>query len=187
MIATEGEVWHKERHFAFSVLHELGMGKLSFEEHVHREIDHVVETIRCTCGQPFDLKPILSSFTSNIVTYLLYGSECGITEDDKAKIGVLTADMLKLMEEVTFVEFVFPWLKYLPGDLFNFKKAVAASVQIEDLIRDEVKRHLADFNPDNLRGYVDAYYKNLNVEDIEQISGDMILKHTYLISISNVV
>ena len=94
-----------------------------------------------------------------------------MTEAEVDKIGVLTSDMLKLMEEVAFLEFVCPWLKKLPGDLFHFKKAVDVTQQIEDMIRAEIKRHLADFNADNLRGYVDAYYKTLNVEDIKKISG----------------
>lgn len=121
VVATSGPIWRELRNFCLRTLRDLGYNKRFIDNRVQEEIPYVLDEIEHCIGQPFDIKPLIQMSISNIVCSIVYGKRYDYQDPEFRK---LIANMSTVFEKGSFTGAInfFPFLRFLPGDLFGVKK-----------------------------------------------------------------
>lgn len=146
VVATSGPVWRELRNFCLRTLKDLGYNKRSIDTRVREEITYVLEEIEGHKGLPFDFKRLAQMCISNIVCSVVYGQRYDYHDSNFVK---LIANMNAVFENGSSTAAInfFPFLRFLPGDLFGVKK-LKKCYQVEvDFNKKRIQEHRANFNP----------------------------------------
>ena len=156
VVATSGPVWRELRNFCLRTLKDLGYNKRSIDTRVREEITYVLEEIEGHKGLPFDFKRLAQMCISNIVCSVVYGQRYDYHDSNFVK---LIANMNAVFENGSSTAAInfFPFLRFLPGDLFGVKK-LKKCYQVEvDFNKKRIQEHRANFNPcEPPQDYIDS-------------------------------
>nr|QSD59122.1 CYP3681A1 [Diaphanosoma celebensis]QST15080.1 CYP370C11 protein [Diaphanosoma celebensis] len=157
LTGSNGQLWQEQRRFALRHLRDLGMGRSSIESHIQREALAVTEDLKKTMGQPIDLSFNLNIAITNIVWAIVAGKR--MEYDDPTFLGFMEANNrnFQLSTRMGIIGFI-PWLKTLLPESWlglNFLKETRG--QIIDYIKDLIKEHKENFDPNDLRDYIDHF------------------------------
>lgn len=152
IVGSSGEVWKENRTLSLNLLRSFGMGKLEMAENIIEEVSFYLTELSKTKGQPLDPKIITSRSVSNVVCRFLIGKRYEYDDPTYARLIQLYEDAVDLAKSSGILHW-FPKLKYLPGDLFSFKKLLRNHDEFlrfgEKLIQDVIKKENKDCNEDN--------------------------------------
>ncbi|KAK3084946.1 hypothetical protein FSP39_021877 [Pinctada imbricata] len=157
---SSGKFWKDHRTFAITTLRELGFGKRSMEERILEEVDVFLDVMKRRNGEEFDVSELLSISVSNVICSVTFGTR--YSHDDGRFKFILNLISESLADSrVGGILTFFPFLKYIPGDLFHYKKIMSNIEKMYDHIRliiDEHKEspHVTTETPNN---YLDAFLK----------------------------
>ncbi|XP_048253649.1 cytochrome P450 2D14-like [Haliotis rufescens] len=160
---SSGELWREQRRFALNTLREFGAGRNIMEDKIHEEISQFLEAFETERGQGFDCTRLVHNAVSNVICSTVFGKRFEYTDPRFIKI-------LKALEEyfailgVAGVANVLPFLRFLPGDLFKFKKMMRSiDTIISQLVDPMIKEHLQKHDDDNVDDFIHAYIKEMRL------------------------
>ncbi|ESO84051.1 hypothetical protein LOTGIDRAFT_155365 [Lottia gigantea] len=160
IVNTSGLVWWEQRKFAVSALRQLGFGKTSFEDKVHKEIDSFLNVIDNLNGRDVDPKRMIPTAISNIICSIVFGDRFEYDDPLFNKFLDIFDENLKMVGGTSFLNF-YPLLQYLPGDLFKFDKVLENVEFVQGFVREKVEEHRQSFNEEKVRDFIDAYLLEL--------------------------
>ncbi|XP_052679727.1 cytochrome P450 2H2-like isoform X2 [Crassostrea angulata] len=131
VVATSGPVWRELRNFCLRTLRDLGYNKRFIDNRVQEEIPYVLDEIEHCIGQPFDIKPLIQMSISNIVCSIVYGKRYDYQDPEFRKLIANMSTVFEKGSSTGAINF-FPFLRFLPGDLFGVKK-LKECYQVEKL------------------------------------------------------
>ncbi|KAK3777346.1 hypothetical protein RRG08_018599 [Elysia crispata] len=155
-----GAIWKELRSTTLQILKEFGMGTNLLAEKVQREVSTCVDKLAELNGKPADLQHFARVSVSNVVSDITVGKRFS-HEDPRFKATV--EGLIKVAESsrgATAINFL-PFLKHLPGDMFNAKKIQVNMTRVKDLLVEIVSEieNATDTAPkkENSGNYVHSY------------------------------
>ncbi|XP_046376785.1 cytochrome P450 2H2-like [Haliotis rufescens] len=132
-----------------------GSGKDILEIRTGEEVNNLLRLIKEESRRNLDLRSFINFAVTNVTCSILFGKRF---EDDDP----LFVEYLKRRQEdfslTAILEFM-PYLRYLPGDIFNIKRLAENVAFTEDeIIKPSIKRHEKDFDDHNVT-LVSAFLK----------------------------
>ncbi|XP_046558218.1 cytochrome P450 2J1-like [Haliotis rubra] len=138
------------------------------EDKIHEEISQFIEAFEAEGGQGFDCKRLVCNAVSNVICSTVFGKRFEYTDP-------LFITFLKAMDEnvanvgAAGVLNVLPIVRFLPGDLFKFKKTMQNVEKIESLLIDPMtEEHLKNHDDDNVDDFIHAYIKEMRLRKAKQ-------------------
>ena len=98
------------------------------------------QVLREKTGQPYDIKELLQSAVSNVINNVIYGRRYPYGDAQFLKHIKLTQEGVNIVGNGGPLT-LWPFLKYLPGDLFNFKRLKINSDIFQGDISKSVNEH----------------------------------------------
>ncbi|NWY38170.1 CP2J2 protein, partial [Sylvia atricapilla] len=156
LISSNGHLWKAQRRFTLSTLRNFGLGKRSLEERIQEECRYLVDAFRDEQGNPFNLQLKVTNAVSNVICSLIFGNRFEYHDEDFQRLLKLLYDIAVFHGAVTSQLYNnFPSImKYLPGahqTIFKNWKLV------KDFMRQQINKHKEDWNPSEIRDYIDSY------------------------------
>ncbi|KAK6169270.1 hypothetical protein SNE40_020361 [Patella caerulea] len=158
---SSGKLWKEQRKFALETLREFGFGKTVLEVKILEEIGYFVEVIGQYNGKAFNMRRLTQSSVSNVISSIVYGQRFDYGDP-------VFKDFVERMDEdfavagsSSLLNFL-PVLRFLPGDLFKFKRTIRNNEEIDrNLIEPSVNDHLKNYDEDNTNDFISSYIKEM--------------------------
>ncbi|XP_035695358.1 cytochrome P450 18a1-like [Branchiostoma floridae] len=159
--------WKAQRRFTDRTLRRLGIGKVTFEGKVMREVDDLVSKISDCHGAAFDPKYHVGVGVVNIVCSLVFGEH--FKHDDPLFLKLFNAleDISRYGGSTKHLN-IFPALRHVPVLNRGAVRTMAAVSNGRDFISAMIGQHKATFDPSNIRDFIDAYLLAISSEEIEE-------------------
>ncbi|XP_041357822.1 cytochrome P450 2J6-like [Gigantopelta aegis] len=155
---SSGEVWKEQRKFALQTLRNLGMGKNILQSKIQEESTAFIEELTKREGKATDLRNLIGSSVSNIISSIVFGKRFEYKDPMFIKF-------VKIVEENVLIPPVlhfFPFLRFLPGDMFNIKHMMRGMEAIEhELFESSVREHTVHYDENNTDDFISAYIKEM--------------------------
>ncbi|XP_033742962.1 cytochrome P450 2B5-like isoform X2 [Pecten maximus] len=156
IVFSSGEHWKQTRTFSLSTLRNFGFGRKSLESRVQEEVAACLDIIEQQNGQPYDMKELTTMAISNVTCSITFGNRFDYTDVKFKRITSLFCECFKLIALGRHAQ-AFPYLKYLPGDMFNIKKLIQNTKDIRDFVFEQINEHRNTFDDENQRDFIDAF------------------------------
>ncbi|XP_072050914.1 cytochrome P450 2J4-like [Amphiura filiformis] len=157
-LLSPGEGWKQERRFTLTTLRSFGVGKRSFEEHIAEEAEYLLEEITNFHATPFDLLPLFTNATSNVICSVVLGKRYEYSDSNFKYLLSLINQNVQIAGAGA-AQIFFPIFKYFQRS--NYKQLETNISSIIKFINDVVKQHESDRDPDNPNDYIDVYLNEL--------------------------
>ncbi|KAH9489773.1 Cytochrome P450 2H2 [Bulinus truncatus] len=154
LILSSGQVWKELRKITSTALRDFGVGKKSIEEKILEEVHVVLASIENQNGRPFNIKPLLTDSTSNVICNVLFGSRFSYNDPKFMEFHCMLADIVK-ENPVNVPANFFPWMRHLPHVQKQIQKFLNVFKSADKFIGDQIAEHEATFDPSNLRDFID--------------------------------
>ncbi|RUS89665.1 hypothetical protein EGW08_002586 [Elysia chlorotica] len=138
IIGTSGSIWKENRFATFHILKGFGLGKDVMSQKIVEEINLYLKYLEGLSGEATNVQDITTCAASNVTCKIVFGKR--FEYDDTKFIGLL----LSLNEYMTLIgggnfHTLFPFVKYLPGDLSKTKRLVQLDREISGEMRHFIK------------------------------------------------
>ncbi|XP_049630563.1 cytochrome P450 2J2-like [Suncus etruscus] len=160
VIMSNGQTWKEQRRFTLTTLRNFGLGKKSVEERIQEEAYYLVQLIKEEKGQPFDPHFKINIAVSNIICSVTFGERFEY-QDEKFQELLMLLDKAICLETSAWCQFcdAFPIIiDFLPGPhrtLFKYWE------KLKLFVAQVIENHRRNWNPDELRDFIDAYLKEI--------------------------
>ncbi|KAK6170952.1 hypothetical protein SNE40_019230 [Patella caerulea] len=161
IVFTSGQLWKEQRKFALETLREFGFGKTILEDKVHEEIGYYIEVVDTHNGRPFDMCRLTQAAASNIISSLVYGNRF---DYDNLVFKEYLNGVDEMFEDLgsTAVLNFLPVLRFMPGDLFKYKRTLKNLWGVENtIIKPSIQEHLENYDENNTNDYISSYIKEM--------------------------
>ncbi|XP_070764842.1 cytochrome P450 2J2-like [Enoplosus armatus] len=162
VIFSNGNIWKQQRRFAISTLRYFGFGKKSLEPIILDEFTHCAKDFNSYKGKPFNPHLIINKTVSNIICSLVFGHRFEYSDEKFMKLMKWFDKGLQIEASIWAQLYnSFPLLmRRLPGPhqtvqhIWNNTK---------DFVRVELKEHKQNWDPSDLRDYIDCYLNEIQM------------------------
>ncbi|CAG5116332.1 unnamed protein product [Candidula unifasciata] len=120
LASSNGPAWKEHRLFTMTVLKNFGLGKNMLAEKVQEEVNYFMELLESFQGKPKDVDSLTTTAVSNIMCSIIVGRRFDYDDQQFAQILELIRYNLSKLKGTALLNY-FPWLRFLPGDLFYCK------------------------------------------------------------------
>ncbi|KAL3884073.1 hypothetical protein ACJMK2_030295 [Sinanodonta woodiana] len=157
VIFTSGPSWRKQRKLSLNFLQDLGFGRTSFEQNILAEVHILLEMVRSTQGHPFDIKKMLRLCVSNVMCGIVFGKR--FNHDDRKFFTIIHNfdEDSKALGNASVLMNCFPFLHYLPGDIFNSRMLMSHHAIYLEFFDEIYTAHEATLDRENIRDFMDMY------------------------------
>ncbi|XP_019614853.1 PREDICTED: steroid 17-alpha-hydroxylase/17,20 lyase-like [Branchiostoma belcheri] len=170
LFSNGGKVcWKAQRRVTDRALRRLGIGKVTFEGKVMREVDDLVSTMSDQHGGAFDPKYHVGVAVLNIICSLVFGEH--FNHDDPLFLKLFDAfeDISHYGGSTKHLN-IFPALRHVPVLNTGAVRTMAAVKKGREFISTMIGQHKATFDPSNIRDFIDAYLLAISKETDENSS-----------------
>ena len=158
IIGSSGDVWKEQRKLTLSTLRHLGMGKNVLEVNIVREATALVEELNKTSAEVIDVNELISTAVSNVLSSIVFGKRYEFDDPNFLKFLKVVENTLGSNPVLTF----FPFLRFLPGDMFRFKKMKRdVDMVLRELVDVSIDQHIEEFDENNTNDFISAYLKEM--------------------------
>ncbi|XP_013394794.1 cytochrome P450 2U1 [Lingula anatina] len=164
LIGTDGERWKSQRKFALTTLRDFGFGKMSLGDKIQEEVDALIDEILQRDGAAIDLKFLLVPAVSNIIHSIVFGYRNQFNDQEFQTFFKALDEMFKASAKAGIVN-SFPWLRFLPGDMFGFHTMLSNLKKTRQYIQKKVHAHMESYNPSDHKCYVDVFIEAMKSEE----------------------
>ncbi|KAK3596390.1 hypothetical protein CHS0354_036940 [Potamilus streckersoni] len=154
--AASGERWKEHRKFALTTLRNFGFGKTSLEGKIHKEVSILLSAIEKQKEKPFRIQHLVQTSVSNVINAMTFGGHFNHDDPRFAKVMTILDEHFENNGPNNAVTF-FPFLQYLPGDLFRVKKTLRNVKYLEGFIGDLIDKHVENFDENKMEDFIDAF------------------------------
>ncbi|KAG9344127.1 hypothetical protein JZ751_012609 [Albula glossodonta] len=160
VFAPYGPVWRQQRKFCHTTLRSFGLGRLSLEPLILRELGEVkAELLRThteTQGAPVSLAPLVSNAVSNVISSISLGQRfCQGDRELHTLLDLMARGLELCVNSPAVLINVFPWLYHLPFGAFKEIRQVERDITV--FLKEIIARHRDSLDPDNPRDLIDMY------------------------------
>ncbi|XP_072537953.1 cytochrome P450 2J2-like [Salminus brasiliensis] len=152
---SNGYIWKMQRKFVITQLRYFGEAKKTLELSIHQESVFLCEAFKEEKG-PFNPQFYLSTAVANIISALMFGHRFDYHDERFRNIQRLLVEAVSLAgSSQANLYNSFPSLfDYFRGP---HQKVFADYFAILDFVKDEIRKHMENLDPSDLRDYIDAY------------------------------
>ncbi|XP_076462146.1 cytochrome P450 2U1-like [Babylonia areolata] len=157
IVLASGPEWREQRKTALEILRQFGLGRNELAEKVQVEVIQYVEAITQLQGQPVDLHRLTTVSVANNISYIIFGTFFHYDDPTITKYFQAVEDNFRRLGSAAVVNF-FPFLQYLPGDLFGIKKILSNMRVIrEEFLQPHLDAHLENYREMHPTDFMYAY------------------------------
>ncbi|CAL1548299.1 unnamed protein product [Lymnaea stagnalis] len=129
---SNGENWKEQRNVSMSILKSFGLGKNLLAEKIQNEVSSYTDELASYQGRAVDVRILTTVSISNIICSITVGRR--FTHDDPYFVGLIN-HMSRVTKYIAWLPLLtfFPFLYYVPGDLFYAKRLVASFREINTM------------------------------------------------------
>lgn len=171
LVLSSGDVWKEQRKVALEILRELGLGKNILAEKILAEAALCLKTLESKNGSSFDPHQILHVSVANIICSIVFGKRYSQEDSQFQKyMAALESNMKDLGRDSALLNF-FPFLRFLPGDLFHLKRLVKNKELIKNIfLKGLVEEHLKEHNENCVNDFISAYIREMKKREAAGVS-----------------
>nr|KAG5686870.1 hypothetical protein BaRGS_015548 [Batillaria attramentaria] len=158
VLFSEGPKWKELRRVTLMTMRDFGMGKKTIEERIQDEARAVMGVLDIGQGQPICMKPLLTSFTSNIICSIIFGKRFDYDDPVFKELTSLLTEAVAMPVMFLPVNFL-SCLRFLPAVKRKVQEFIDAFLSVDAYLEGLLKDHEETFDPDNIRDFVDLYIK----------------------------
>ncbi|KAK6175045.1 hypothetical protein SNE40_013586 [Patella caerulea] len=190
IISTSGKVWREQRMTSLALLRKLDFGKQSMEDKIQEESVYLLDAIAKENGMAFDPNPVIGNAVSNITCNMIFAQRYDYDNDHFQLVLHMINETLHMVGAFSAMTF-FPFLDYIPGDVFGVGKVKANLEKFSEIILNPMIKHNIDnYDPDNCNSFIALYLKEmyarktsgketaLDVKHLEQVVSDLLAAGT---------
>ena len=159
--ASNGRTWREQRRFALSTLRDFGMGKVRLEESILNEANALVKVIEAKNGQPFDVHQTIMTSVCNVIYSMVFGKRYDHNDNELDGFTKRIDENLRNFDRIQATVSILPWLRFLPGDMFKYWKALDNLAYVDDGMMEEIDQHKKSHKPEITRDFIDAYINRM--------------------------
>ncbi|XP_067664352.1 cytochrome P450 2C3-like [Haliotis asinina] len=161
ILNSGGAIWKDIRKFTVSSLRELGMASSNTEEKIQQELNLLLKAFEDEGSKEFDCKDLIYTAMSNVICGVLFGKrQYDYNETRYAKLTSAFDGIFGEDGEVTIVD-LFPAVRLLPGDVFNYKKLMKSIGVMKAELARLVEDSINNYDEDNIKDFASALIKEL--------------------------
>nr|KAG5694762.1 hypothetical protein BaRGS_002715 [Batillaria attramentaria] len=185
IILSSGEVWKEHRKVSLEILREMGLGKNVLAEKIREEIVDYIHLIEAENGLPFNPTRMTHHSVANIICSVTFGKRYQHGDPNFSKyLEALENNMQNVGGNAAILNFL-PFLRFLPGDFFCFKRITANAKMIDALCISLIDEHQKEYNENAISDFIGAYIRemkkheaakeptSLNGDNLWQTIGDL--------------
>ncbi|BFZ07228.1 hypothetical protein BsWGS_10267 [Bradybaena similaris] len=121
IIGASGHSWKEQRSVSLAILRSFGMGKNALAERIQNEVSAYMNELAKSKGQPQEVRTLTNVAASNIICAIIVAKRFEYNDPYLVRLLLILNEQVKLIRSV-FIASAFPWVRYLPGDVFKIKK-----------------------------------------------------------------
>ncbi|XP_014676830.1 PREDICTED: cytochrome P450 2C15-like [Priapulus caudatus] len=163
VVLSTGKLWKEQRKFSLEKLREFGMGRVSLEEKIKEEVSCLLAELKSTNSQAFDMQTILMMSVCNVISSIVFGNRFEYDDEQFKILLKALSDQFALISVAGVLNFI-PWLQHFPPFNARVKEAIHNDRVIVDVLMAKREAHIADFDNDNIRDFIDAYLSEIKSE-----------------------
>ncbi|GAV05621.1 hypothetical protein RvY_15721 [Ramazzottius varieornatus] len=161
IIMSEGESWKEQRRFLLSTLKDFGIGKTSFQDVITDKSFNLLRTLEEHQGRPVDVRMMLNTAVSDVVSTVLFGQDYKHAETDFARYVDHVANAASELGGSALMNY-WIWLRYLPYYSKIYHRLTRGMNFTFDVLRAIIENEKKS-NPDNIvNNYIAAYFVKRN-------------------------
>ncbi|XP_072041959.1 cytochrome P450 2U1-like [Amphiura filiformis] len=169
VVWSSGDPWRDQRRFTLSTFRSLGVGKRSFEEQISVEARALCEEISAFKGESFNPRKLLANAVSNIICAVIFGKRFEYSDTTFHELLVLLDRTLEIAGSGS-AEVLIPILRYFNLASATEKEIYSISHQLKKYIRHMIDNHQDQFDPTDLRDYIDVYLNEIKQTEANGLS-----------------
>uniref|UniRef100_A0A672ZBL0 Cytochrome P450 2J1-like n=1 Tax=Sphaeramia orbicularis TaxID=375764 RepID=A0A672ZBL0_9TELE len=165
ILFSSGDLWKQQRRFALFTLRNFGLGKKSLEPVILDEFAHCAQEITGYKGKPFNPHLIINNAVSNIICSMVFGHRFEYDDENFKKLLKMFEKAFWILTKPSFLQLynAFPHLmRRLPGPHQTIQNIWK---DVKKFIREELKDHKQNWDPSDLRDYIDCYLNEIQTVD----------------------
>ncbi|CAG0891411.1 unnamed protein product [Darwinula stevensoni] len=164
IVTGNGSLWQDNRRFTMRTLRDFGFGKTTLDGIISNEALALCDVFKKKAKDPFDLDYSVNVAVLNVIWKMTADEQ--YPHEDVRMANFMQLLTLNLEDARTLgpIQFV-PILKYLYIPAFQAYRRVKN--RIEGIIagfKGKVDEHKNNFDPDNIRDYIDAYLQEMKAQ-----------------------
>ncbi|KAK0046555.1 cytochrome P450 2B4 [Biomphalaria pfeifferi] len=163
IMAASGDCWREQRSVTLSIVRTFGMGKNIMAEKMQEEIALFLKLLDSYGGHPVDIRVDTNMSISNVILSILLGQRFEYDDPVFQKLITLMNISITHVSGTSLLNFM-PFLRYLPGDLFNAKKVKDYVNEMNEIlgVRYVKDKGYDNYDEDNIDNFIAAYVKEKN-------------------------
>ena len=164
IIGRSGELWKEQKRFTSITLRSLVIEKNILEFKIQEEMAIFIEELAKLNGAPTDVRHILETSVCNILSSIVFGKRF---ENDDPKLVKYLQIVNEIFTSTPMLNF-FPFLRFLPGDLFKVKRITRGIETIQqELFKASIEHHISayDEDDDDTNDFISAYIKEIKKKE----------------------
>ncbi|XP_072041972.1 cytochrome P450 2U1-like [Amphiura filiformis] len=169
VVWSSGDPWRDQRRFTLSTFRSFGVGKRSFEEQISVEVRALCEEISAFKGESFNPRKLLANAVSNIICAVIFGKRFEYSDTAFHELLVLLDRTLEIAGAGS-AELLIPILRYFNLASATEKEIHSISQQLKTYFRHMIDNHQEQFDPTDLRDYIDVYLNEIKQTEANGLS-----------------
>ncbi|KAK2156658.1 hypothetical protein LSH36_208g04093 [Paralvinella palmiformis] len=121
VVSTEGDFWREQRRHALHILRDFGFGRTLLEDRILEEVTFFIEEMEKNTKKPLYPQPIIQKSVANVIASVTFGKRADYEDPAFTKYMKIFNRSIKVMGNSGVIN-TFPFVRFLPGDLFHFKQ-----------------------------------------------------------------
>ncbi|XP_022089789.1 cytochrome P450 2J6-like [Acanthaster planci] len=161
VVGASGDLWRAQRRITLHFMRDFGLNKPHFEDRISTEARHLLEAIRAHRGCPFNPSHILSSALANVICLVVFGSRYEYTDPRFVELLRAIYRNLELMGGATGAILFMPYSHLLAKFVPVVRECLDNTQYVCDFSRAALEDHREDFDPGNLRDFMDVIIREM--------------------------
>ena len=168
IIMSSGEFHKEQRKFLITGLQKLALNSSAIEDRIINEVEYLIDQFHQKCVDAIDVKDMITASVGNVIFGIVASKRFEYDDKDFLLYHERVNENAELVGSASVIVNCFPWMKYLPFDLFKMKKIIQNAETVKTtLISPICDEHIATFDENNIRDLVDLFIAEMKKHEAE--------------------